>query len=362
MAQTCYVKRVVIVSAVLTSWLAVAAEAPDATRADQRVLVMGWNMSESNDTVDVDLWNEFLVEALATAWPDRTVVGMAEVELAFRLEWAKELIACDELSCAAEIALALDASTLVRGSIGSIDDSTFAVLKLVDADSAETLARSEGTFSFDTHPRDAIRRLVDDLVGVALPVRSTAHLSDDTWRATAQRMAVERTVCRPSRDCQTRVRNAIDDIESLLVRLDATGELQTLRAPLQRRVEWLYRRAAELRLELVGQSPRITDRPRVVVRRAPSSASAEKSAPPQRTTKATPTPTTHLVVVPVGRRGVPPTNRTTTTSRKLGPGAPASAERYLEVSPYAKRVLNKKTRSRSKPRASRQIAKARRGR
>lgn len=354
-----------LAAAVLTGWLAVDAESPakarDATSGDDRVLVMGWSTSESNDTVDVDLWNEFLVEALASAWPDRSVVGMAEVELAFRLEWAKELIACNELSCSAEIALALDASTLVRGSIGNIDDSTFAVLRLVDADSAKTLARSEGTFPLDTHPRDAIRRLVDELIGGELPVRSTADLSDVTWRATAQRMAVERIVCRPSHNCQIRVLSAIDDIESLLHRLNATGELATLRAPLERRLRWLYRRAAELRLELVGQPPRLTDRPRVVVRPAPSPASAEESEPTHQAAKTD--PTVRLVLAPVGPRGVSTTSqRTAATSRKLGPGSPASAQRYLEPSPYAKRVAGRNARSRNKPRASRRIEKGRRGR
>jgi pimeloyl-ACP methyl ester carboxylesterase len=75
------------------------------------------------------------------------VTGYQEIEGMLTQDQMKQVLGCDSVSCAAEIAGAFNTDQIVLGSLGRLGDSYILTLTLVRARDAQVVGRSMGRFS-----------------------------------------------------------------------------------------------------------------------------------------------------------------------------------------------------------------------
>lgn len=127
-------------SLVIAALIAAAAARAD---APARVFVAGIAVgAEADPQVAALLDDTLLVEARRHA--DRfEVLGTKDVQDILAIEAAKQALGCDSMSCASEIADALDAPQLVTGQIGRVGDRWLLTLTRTDRTTMKVLARTQ---------------------------------------------------------------------------------------------------------------------------------------------------------------------------------------------------------------------------
>ncbi|MEL6543640.1 MAG: hypothetical protein AAFQ82_03380 [Myxococcota bacterium] len=108
--------------------------------SEPKILVMGWSVG-SGIELSHEMLDEILVDAVRRHSPGIQVTGFREVEALLDLEQARDLIGCDDVSCSAEIGLALQTERVVLGTIGRIGGRVHLALKVVDARSSKIVRR-----------------------------------------------------------------------------------------------------------------------------------------------------------------------------------------------------------------------------
>lgn len=293
-----------------------ASEGPAGT-LPPKILVLRWSIASGAELDGSQLLDDLLTSEVAQAQPSSEVVGMADVEALLDVEQAKDLIGCDDVTCTAEIGLALDAELLVQGSLGTIGDRTFAVLKAIETRDATVIARVDGsTAEKDVTP--LLEKLVHQLFGVeSAPVYTTLPgTSFEQWLSRMQDLAYAPLRCGETVECLRIALGRIEDIEFLLGRDDWPPELEQHRDALHARLQSLHAHAARLRTLLYApQQPQpvvhVSEparQPVVVVVREPPPSRAE--TPPTTTPSWSP-PKPPRFAVPVR----PPWTRTRAAPR-----------------------------------------------
>ena len=119
-------------------------------------------------------------ELLATelsGWPGFDVVTLADLDALLEAEKLKDLLGCDDISCAAEIGGAAGADRILTGSVGRLDTNFVVTLRWLDAVYSEPLGRSsQQSESGELALRAATQRALRDLLG------SSAEEDDMTRR------------------------------------------------------------------------------------------------------------------------------------------------------------------------------------
>ena len=95
-----------------------------------------------------------LVSAALQAHPRLSVISRSDVAAMLGFERQKQLLGCDDDSCAAEIAGALGVDRLVTGAVGKVGDTYLLTLQLLDVKSAHVTGRTS----------ESLTGKVDDLV------------------------------------------------------------------------------------------------------------------------------------------------------------------------------------------------------
>ncbi len=108
--------------------------------AEERILVMGWSVGTGVELPHA-LLDEVLDHSVRRHSGAATVTSLRDVGALLDLEQAKDLVGCDDVTCTAEIGLALDADRIVMGAIGRIGGRTHLALKIVESRSAKVVHR-----------------------------------------------------------------------------------------------------------------------------------------------------------------------------------------------------------------------------
>ncbi len=220
--------------------------------APPKILVMRWSIASGAEVQGSQLFDDLLTSMVADAQPDSEVVGMADVEALLDIEQAKDLIGCADVTCTAEIGLALDAELLVQGSLGKIGDRLFVVLKVIEARDATVAARVDGsTTREDATP--LMEKLVYEVFGVeSATVYTLPGASYEQWLSRMQDLAYAPLRCGETEACLRIALGRIEDIEFLLSKDDWPPELEEHREALVARLASLRSHAARLRELLHG--------------------------------------------------------------------------------------------------------------
>jgi hypothetical protein len=122
------------------------------------------------DAQKATFFNELLADELTRAGLGRVaVVTPAQVSALVGLERQKQLLGCDEGSCATELADALGSTGLVLGHLARLGDRYSATVQLLDARDGRRLAGVAGEHLAEDELPAFLRRAADELVEVLLP-------------------------------------------------------------------------------------------------------------------------------------------------------------------------------------------------
>lgn len=128
------------------------------------------------------LTDEIVLTAIAESGAYE-VIGKGDVESLLAFERQKDLLACDDASCFAEIGSALGAEHLVSVSIGKVEEEWLVTAKLIDIGGARVTARQSDFVKGGVRDLLAgLRVVVGRLLGVNLAPASSARLSRPVFR------------------------------------------------------------------------------------------------------------------------------------------------------------------------------------
>ncbi len=135
--------------------------------------------------------NARMLADIATTEATRTglyrVISQADVASLLGLEGQRQLLGCDDASCVAQIAGALDADRLLSGSVALVGHTTVVNVRLVDVKRSLTLAHESADFDApqESDLIDAVRRMTFQvLTGKALDTTGTVLLDVSQKSAT----------------------------------------------------------------------------------------------------------------------------------------------------------------------------------
>lgn len=213
---------------------------------------MGWS-SHSPASPALD---DALTGSVQRVRPGDQVVAFSDLAAILELEQARDLVGCDDVSCTAEIGLALDADLVVLAAHDQFGARRYATLKLLDARSGEVVERIQ------THvpARDDWVRVVHRMVRwLFLSVGDRALARNETldqWGARLRHLAHDEPVCRQK--CLQSIESRRGDIEFLLRHSQLPPELESFRPLLEHRHRELSASARRLRANARGPMIRST--------------------------------------------------------------------------------------------------------
>ncbi len=157
---------VVVVAVVAAACSALPARAAD---PPTRVFIAGISVGAQADAQVVSLLEDKLL-VLARRHEDRfEVLGATDVQGILQAEAAAQAVGCDQMSCASELADALDAPQLVTGQLGKVGERWLLTLTRTDRRTMKVVARTQ-TEAVGTSPEQLLERMpaqVDELFGAA---------------------------------------------------------------------------------------------------------------------------------------------------------------------------------------------------
>lgn len=116
------------------------------------------------DAAAAPVITELVLEALLVRH-GLPALGPADLKDLLTVEQQKQLIGCDEGKCMAELAGALGSGRVVSGMVGKLGDTVVLTLKLIDATSAQVVARASRSVARVEAVRDVVGPVVDELLG-----------------------------------------------------------------------------------------------------------------------------------------------------------------------------------------------------
>lgn len=143
----------------LALWLVGPAAAEPSTQ-----LVVPTVQLSGVDAAAAPVITELVLEALLVRH-GLPALGPADLKDLLTVEQQKQLIGCDEGKCMAELAGALGSGRVVSGMVGRLGDTVVLTLKLIDATSAQVVARASRSVARVEAVRDVVGPVVDELLG-----------------------------------------------------------------------------------------------------------------------------------------------------------------------------------------------------
>ena len=151
--------RVWCLAPCLALWLVGPAAAEPSTQ-----LVVPTVQLSGVDAAAAPVITELVLEALLVRH-GLPALGPADLKDLLTVEQQKQLIGCVEGKCMAELAGALGSGRVVSGMVGRLGDTVVLTLKLIDATSAQVVARASRSVARVEAVRDVVGPVVDELLG-----------------------------------------------------------------------------------------------------------------------------------------------------------------------------------------------------
>jgi hypothetical protein len=132
--------RVRTLALYLVPYLVVSLAGPAAAEPSTQLVVPTVQLS-GIDAAAAPVITELVLEALLVRH-GLPALGPADLKDILTVEQQKQLIGCDEGKCMTELAGALGSGRVVSGMVGRLGDTVVLTLKLIDATSAQVVARA----------------------------------------------------------------------------------------------------------------------------------------------------------------------------------------------------------------------------
>lgn len=166
-------RALVVVAVLVAALCACAAEARAQDDAPTRVFIAGISVGAQADKQVVSLLEDKLLVEARRHRARFDVLGTGDVQGILNVEAAAQAMGCDQVSCASELADALDAPQIVTGQLGKVGARWLLTLTRTDRRTMRVVARTQTEAVGDT-PEPLLARMpaqVDELFGATpLPV------------------------------------------------------------------------------------------------------------------------------------------------------------------------------------------------
>jgi len=182
------------------------------------------------------------------------VITRAEVDALFAAEKRKDLAGCDSVTCATELAAALDAPLLALPGITRLENGV--VLRLTILDAREQRVVGRGQRECEDDPElwpTVIRQLVAAVATPAPDPDLAAPFDADRWRRRLRDLASGSAECRDLADCRARGRERLAEIDRVLATTTFAPDDGELRDALADRRATLARELDALDLAILRQ-------------------------------------------------------------------------------------------------------------
>ena len=173
-----------MISFALAAWLSYAATAAPAPAPELPGLVVLSLRADPTDQGRAGVLDELLLAEIEK-YGRYKVLGMSDVKAMVGFDKIKDVMGCDDVSCAVQLGGALGVRYIVAGSVTSLEGDIIITLKMLDVQAAVVLDRATADARNNPHNYpDLIARAVAQLDPIAAVMNGSAVLDSDPRGAT----------------------------------------------------------------------------------------------------------------------------------------------------------------------------------